>query len=90
VRPWQWSSSISSRGSEPNSLSSEAQVAEAKIPVLGTVYQRTAFASLFSFQTTLDELPPSEVSGLDKGKGDAKRLTEALGAMIGARAEAAE
>ena len=68
----------------------EAQVAEAKIPILGKVYQRTAFASLFSFQTTLDELPPSEVSGLDKGKGDAIRLTKALGTLIGAQAEAAE
>jgi len=33
---------------------------------------------MFSFQTTLDELPPSEVSGLEKAKADAIRLTDAI------------
>ena len=33
---------------------------------------------MFSFQTTLDELPPIEVSGLDKAKADAIRLTDAI------------
>jgi hypothetical protein len=32
--------------------------------------------------TTLDELPPSEVSGIDKAKGDAIRLTEAIGKLV--------
>lgn len=60
----------------------EAQVAEANVPVLGRVFQRSAFVSMFSFSTTLDELPPSEVSGLDKAKADAIRLTDAIDLML--------
>ena len=56
----------------------EGQVEQAGVPVIGRIFQRTAFSSLFSFQTTLDELPPSEVSGLDKAKADAIRLTDAI------------
>jgi chromosome partitioning protein len=59
-------------------LNLESQVAEAGIPIIGRTFQRTAFSSMFSFQTTLDELPPSEVSGLDKAKADAIRLTDAI------------
>jgi chromosome partitioning protein len=62
----------------------EAQVAAAGVPVLGRVYQRTAFSSLFSFMTTLDNLPPSEVSGIDRAKGDAVRLSEAISELLGA------
>lgn len=60
----------------------ESQVEQARVPVIGRVFQRTAFSSLFSFQTTLDELPPSEVSGLDKAKADAIRLTDAIDLLI--------
>ena len=60
----------------------EAQVAEAKIPIIGRVFQRSAFAAMFSFATTLEELPPSEVSGIEKAKGDAVRLTDAIALMI--------
>jgi chromosome partitioning protein len=60
----------------------EAQVTEAKIPVIGRIFQRSAFSSLFSFATTLDELPPSEVSGIDKAKADAIRLTDAIETMM--------
>ena len=56
----------------------ESQVEQAGIPVLGRIFQRTAFSSMLSFQTTLDELPPSEVSGLDKAKADAIRLADAI------------
>jgi chromosome partitioning protein len=56
----------------------ESQVEQAGIPVIGRIFQRTAFSSMFSFQTTLDELPPSEVSGLEKAKADAIRLTDAI------------
>jgi chromosome partitioning protein len=56
----------------------ESQVEQAGVPVLGRIFQRTAFSSMLSFQTTLDELPPSEVSGLDKAKADAIRLTDAI------------
>lgn len=60
----------------------EAQVGEAKIPVITRIFQRAAFAALFSFATTLDELPPSEVSGIDKAKADAIRLTDAIEAIL--------
>jgi chromosome partitioning protein len=60
----------------------EAQVHEAKIPVIGRISQRSAFAAIFSFATTLDDLPPSEVSGIDKAKGDAIRLTDAIEAIM--------
>lgn len=63
----------------------EAQVAEAKIPVIARVFQRSAFASIFSFATTLDELPSSEVAGIEKAKGDAIRLTDAIDMMINGR-----
>ena len=56
----------------------ESQVEQAGVLVIGRITQRTAFSSMFSFQTTLDELPPSEVSGLDKAKADATRLTDAI------------
>jgi chromosome partitioning protein len=62
----------------------EAQVEAAKIPVMGRIFQRTAFSSMFSFQTTLDELPPSEVPGIDKAKADAIRLTEAVQLLLNA------
>jgi len=60
----------------------ESQVEQAKIPVIGRVYQRTAFSSMFSFQTTLDELPPTEVSGIDKAKADVIRITDAIELMM--------
>jgi len=60
----------------------EAQVLEAKIPVIARVFQRSAFAAMFSFATTLDELPPLEVSGTEKAKADAIRLTDAIDLMI--------
>jgi len=60
----------------------ESQVAQAKIPVIGRVFQRMAFSSLYSFQTTLDELPASEVSGIDKAKADVIRLTDAIEVMM--------
>jgi chromosome partitioning protein len=66
----------------------EAQVAEAKVPVISRISQRSAFAALFSFSTTLDHLPPSEVSGIEKAKSDAIRLTDAIDLMIGGRPEA--
>ena len=66
----------------------EAQVSEAKIPVITRVFQRAAFAAIFSFATTLDELPASEVSGIEKAKADAIRLTDAIDMMINATSAA--
>lgn len=63
----------------------EAQIEEAQIPVLGRVFQRAAFAALFSFATTLDRLPAAEVAGIEKAKADAARLTDAIDAMLARR-----
>jgi chromosome partitioning protein len=60
----------------------ETQVGAASVPVLGRVFQRAAFAAIYSFATTLDELPPSEVSGIDKAKADVIRLTDALDLLM--------
>jgi chromosome partitioning protein len=65
----------------------EAQVAEAKIPVISRIFQRSAFAALFSFASTLDQLPPQEVAGIDKAKADAIRLTDAIDAMLNPQSE---
>lgn len=68
----------------------EAQVAAAKIPVTGRVMQRTAFSSMFSFMKPLDELPPSEVSGIEKAKVDAIRLTDGVALLLNPHATTAE
>ena len=60
----------------------ETQVAEAGIPVIGRVFQRAAFAAIYSFATTLDELPQREVPGIEKAKGDVIRLTDALDLLM--------
>jgi len=68
----------------------EAQVGEAKIPVIGRIFQRSAFSSLFSFQTTLDDMPPSEVSGIDKAKADAIKLADAIALLLNPEAATTE
>jgi chromosome partitioning protein len=65
-------------------LSCELAIDQALIPVLGRVYQRAAFSALFSFSTVLDQLPASQVSGLDKAKADAVKLTDAVSMLVGA------
>jgi chromosome partitioning protein len=64
----------------------ESQIAEAGIPVIGRVFQRSAFAAIFSFATTLDELPPAEVAGIEKAKSDALRLTDSIAFLINPQA----
>lgn len=59
-----------------------AQVAEGGIPVLGQVYDRTAYKALFSFATTLDQLPPAEVPGLAKAQAEAADLASAVVELI--------
>jgi chromosome partitioning protein len=63
-------------------LNLEKQVSEAEVPVIGRVFQRAAFAAIYSFGTTLDELPTSEVPGIDKAKADVIRLTDALDLLM--------
>ena len=36
------------------------------------LFERDAFRALFSFAATLDQLDPSEVSGLDKARANAR------------------
>jgi len=60
----------------------ENQISEAAVPVIGRVFQRSAFAAIYSFSTTLDELPASEVPGIDKAKADVIRLTDALDSLM--------
>lgn len=60
----------------------EAQVTNAGIPVIARVFQRSAFAAMFSFATTLNHLPPEEVTGIEKAKGDALKLTDAIDALL--------
>jgi chromosome partitioning protein len=60
----------------------ENQISEAGVFVIGRVFQRSAFAAIYSFATTLDELPTSEVPGIDKAKADVIRLTDALDSLI--------
>ncbi len=60
----------------------EKQISDAGVPVLGRVFQRSAFAAIYSFATTLDELPPTEVTGIDKAKADVIRLTDALDLLM--------
>ncbi len=64
----------------------EAQVAEAGVPIIARIFQRSAFAAMFSFATVLDELPRSEVTGIEKAKSDALRLTDAIDQMINPQA----
>ena len=60
----------------------ENQISEAEVPVIGRVFQRSAFAAIYSFATTLDELPTSEVPGIEKAKADVIRLTDALDLLM--------
>jgi chromosome partitioning protein len=68
------------RSREMDSL--EAQIGEGGIPVIGRVHERTAYKSLFSYATTLDHLPQSEVPGVEKAKAEAAILAAAVGELI--------
>ena len=68
----------------------EEQVAASGVPLLGELPFRSAFAALHSFSATLDTLPASEVSGIDKAKGDAIRLTDAIALLVGASPNVSE
>jgi chromosome partitioning protein len=51
----------------------EKQLAEHGIDVFETrIIEREAFKAMFSFNTTLDNLNPAEVSGIDKAKTNAR------------------
>ncbi|MHB8286871.1 MAG: nucleotide-binding protein [Caulobacteraceae bacterium] len=60
----------------------ENQIGQAKIPVIGRIHERTAYKSLFSFATTLDHLPASEVPGVDKAKKEAAAFATAVVELI--------
>lgn len=52
----------------------EAQVAEAGLSIIGSVFERTAYKAMFSYQTTLDRMDPKEVPALDKSAREAGQL----------------
>lgn len=60
----------------------ESQIAESDIFVIGRVVERTAYKSLFSYNTTLANLPKAEVPGLDKANAEASALAEQVVALI--------
>lgn len=60
----------------------EQQVRAGGFPVIGRIHERTAYKSLFSFATTLDQLPSKDVPGVDKAKVEASHLAQAVGALI--------
>ena len=56
-----------------NVVAAEKQLAEHGIDVFETrIIEREAFKAMFSFNTTLDDLNPAEVSGIDKAKTNAR------------------
>ena len=53
------------------SLALQAQVAAARIPIIGGVTERTAYKSMYSFGTTLHGLNPKHVPGLKAARAEA-------------------
>lgn len=58
------------------------QVRAGGITIVGAIHDRTAYRSLFSFSTTLDQLPPAEVPGIEKAKAEATALAAAVIELI--------
>lgn len=58
------------------------QIREAGLPVIGQLYERTAYKSLFSYGTTLDQLSRDDVPGLDKARPEGDALAQAVTASI--------
>lgn len=58
------------------------QLAEAGVPVIGQLVERTAYKSLFSYCTTLDQLPRDEVPGTDKARAEGTALANAVADAI--------
>lgn len=54
------------------------QLADAGVPIIGQLVERTAYKSIFSFCTTLDQLPRDEVPGIDKARGEGEALANAI------------
>lgn len=59
-----------------------SQIVDAGLPVIGQLYERTAYKSLFSYCTTLDQLSSADVPGLDKARPEGAALAEAVTASI--------
>ncbi len=67
----------------------KSQVAQAKIPTLYSIADRTAYRSLFSYGATLQQLDPSKVPGIDKASAESRGLLEAVINLIKTAEEAA-
>ena len=66
----------------------EAQVERGGIPILGRVFERTAYKSLWSYATTLDLLPQAEVPGIAKSQAEEAELAKLTVELIQANAKA--
>jgi chromosome partitioning protein len=75
-----WSRMPTFRSRETTAL--EEQIRQAGIPILGQIMERTAYRSLFSFQTVLENLDRSEVPGVDKAIAESYRLGDAVLDML--------
>ena len=75
-----WSRMPTFRSRETTAL--EEQIRQAGIPILGQIMERTAYRSLFSFQTVLENLDRSEVPGVDKAIAESNRLGDAVLDML--------
>lgn len=67
----------------------EAQVASVDIPVVGRLHDRTGYKAIFSFNTTLDRLPPKEVRNIATAIDEADELAAAVTKMIVSKQEVA-
>jgi chromosome partitioning protein len=68
----------------------ESQLAEHGIEVFDTrIIEREAFKAIFSFNTTIDNLNPAQVSGMDKAKTNARAFAREVLARLRSRTEQA-
>lgn len=67
----------------------EQDIADAGIPIIGSIHQRTIYSALFSYSTVLERLDPKQ-PGLEKALAESQALANAVTAMItGSQAAAA-
>jgi chromosome partitioning protein len=68
----------------------ESQLMEHAIDVFETrIIEREAFKAIFSFNTTIDNLNPEQVSGMEKAKTNARELAREVLRRLKARSEQA-
>lgn len=58
------------------------QLHDASVPIIGQLVERTAYKSIFSYSTTLDQLPADEVPGINKARAEGIELADAVASAI--------